>query len=147
MLLEATGCSCRSGGCYGTLHIFLDRGSPLPSRGCGGRSPLQIQLHTCLASPLWVQRLTAKYVPAAPSSHSNTHRPTKACTPSTRAAEQTARPIHMHTPLYQWHGADSLASTRTFRLRLAARTLRLGYNVMFLDTDVIIFDDPYKCVQ
>ena len=41
----------------------------------------------------------------------------------------------------------ALASTRTCRLRLAARTLRLGYNVMFLDTDVIIFDDPYKCVQ
>ena len=29
-------------------------------------------------------------------------------------------------------------------MRLAARTLRLGYNVMFLDTDLIIFDDPYK---
>ena len=30
------------------------------------------------------------------------------------------------------------------RSRAAARTLRLRYNVMFLDTDLVIFDDPYK---
>ena len=32
----------------------------------------------------------------------------------------------------------------TNRIRTAARILRLGYNMMFLDTDIIIFDDPYK---
>lgn len=30
------------------------------------------------------------------------------------------------------------------RLRMAARALRLGYNLLFLDTDIIIFDEPYK---
>ena len=34
-----------------------------------------------------------------------------------------------------------------FRFRTAARILRLGYNMMFLDTDIVIFDDPYKCVM
>lgn len=29
------------------------------------------------------------------------------------------------------------------RYRLAARVVRLGYNVFLTDTDVIFFDDPY----
>ena len=33
------------------------------------------------------------------------------------------------------------------RLRTGARTLRLGYNLLFLDTDVVIFDDPYKFLK
>ena len=30
------------------------------------------------------------------------------------------------------------------RFRTAARILRQGYNLMFLDTDLVIFQDPYK---
>ena len=30
------------------------------------------------------------------------------------------------------------------RWRLAARVLRAGYNLLLLDTDVLVFDDPYK---
>eukprot|EP00798_Chlamydomonas_sp_ICE-L_P027632 gene27632-7269_t len=33
------------------------------------------------------------------------------------------------------------------RLRLATRAIRLQYNVMFLDTDLIIFDNPYKYLK
>lgn len=41
-----------------------------------------------------------------------------------------------------------LSHTNTlYRFRTAARILRLGYNMMFLDTDLIIFDDPYKWVN
>jgi hypothetical protein len=29
-------------------------------------------------------------------------------------------------------------------MSIAARVLRLRYNLLFLDTDIIIFDDPYK---
>ncbi len=27
---------------------------------------------------------------------------------------------------------------------VAARILRLGFNLLFMDTDVVVFDDPYK---
>lgn len=30
---------------------------------------------------------------------------------------------------------------------LACRSIRLGYNVLLLDSDVIIFDDPYKYLK
>ena len=30
------------------------------------------------------------------------------------------------------------------RMRTAARIIRLGYNLLFLDTDIIIFDEPYR---
>ena len=33
------------------------------------------------------------------------------------------------------------------RLRLAALALRLSYNLLFLDTDVILFDDPYRILK
>ena len=92
MHLEATGCSCRSGGCNGSLLILLD----------GGFSVTVHNLSLCVV--IFESR------------------------------DNNGMGL-------------ALASTRTCRLRLAARTLRLGYNVMFLDTDVIIFDDPYKCVQ
>jgi len=42
------------------------------------------------------------------------------------------------------HGFSSHRFLMHIRLRLAALTVRLRYNVMFLDTDLIIFDDPYK---
>ena len=54
--------------------------------------------HECSAAP-WANpgvRGACEYVPA-PSSHSNTHRATSARTPSTRAAERTARPIHIYS--------------------------------------------------
>lgn len=33
------------------------------------------------------------------------------------------------------------------RRALAARALRLGYNIMVLDTDMVVFDDPYKYLK
>ncbi|GAX73095.1 hypothetical protein CEUSTIGMA_g548.t1 [Chlamydomonas eustigma] len=42
------------------------------------------------------------------------------------------------------HGFSNHRRLMHLRLRLAARILRLRYNILFLDTDIIIFDDPYK---
>eukprot|EP00798_Chlamydomonas_sp_ICE-L_P027615 gene27615-7252_t len=43
------------------------------------------------------------------------------------------------------NNVDSAAQTMwMLGLRISARILRLGYNIMFLDTDLIIFDDPYN---
>lgn len=36
-----------------------------------------------------------------------------------------------------------LQATWHLRRRTAARAVRLGYNVMVVDSDMIIFDDPY----
>jgi hypothetical protein len=33
------------------------------------------------------------------------------------------------------------------RRAMAARSLRLGYNIMVLDTDMVVFDDPYKFLK
>ncbi len=30
------------------------------------------------------------------------------------------------------------------KIPLSCRSIRLGYNVLLLDTDVAVFDDPYK---
>lgn len=54
-------------------------------------------------------------------------------------------PKHLHDVA---HNAFSPQRTLMHsRLRLAALALRLSYNLLFLDTDVILFDDPYRVLK